>query len=31
MDRRSQILQMAGHLFSQRGYHATSIRDLAKA
>lgn len=31
MDRRSQILHVAGHLFSQRGYHATSIRDLARA
>ncbi|MEJ5337245.1 MAG: TetR/AcrR family transcriptional regulator [Thermus sp.] len=31
MDRRSQILTVAGHLFSQRGYHATSIRDLARA
>ena len=30
MDRRSQILTIAGHLFSQRGYHATSMRELAR-
>ncbi len=30
MDRREEILHMAGKLFSQRGYHATSMRELAK-
>lgn len=29
--RRQEILQAAGDLFSQKGYHATSMRDLAKA
>ncbi len=31
MDRRTQILHTAGRLFSQRGYHATSMRDIARA
>jgi len=30
MDRRQEILHMAGKLFSQRGYHATSMRELAR-
>ena len=30
MDRRSQILTIAGHLFSRKGYHATSMRELAR-
>lgn len=30
MERREQILTIAGHLFSQQGYHATSMRELAK-
>jgi AcrR family transcriptional regulator len=29
MDRRSEILTTAGHLFRERGYHATSMRDIA--
>lgn len=29
--RRDQILRAAGRLFSQRGYHGTSMRDLAAA
>lgn len=29
MDRRSDILTTAGHLFRERGYHATSMRDIA--
>ncbi len=31
MARRSEILQAAGQLFSTQGFHATSMRDLAKA
>ncbi|GAB5602319.1 TetR/AcrR family transcriptional regulator [Thermus sp. FJN-A] len=30
MERRDEILHVAGQLFSQRGYHATSMRELAK-
>lgn len=30
-NRRSEILYAAGQLFSQQGFHATSMRDLAKA
>lgn len=30
-DRKQEILQAAGRLFSQKGFHATSMRDLAKA
>ena len=30
MDRRSQIRAIAGHLFSRKGYHATSMRELAR-
>lgn len=30
MDRRSEILMTAGGLFKERGYHATSMRDIAK-
>ncbi len=30
MERRDEILHVAGHLFSQRGYHATSMRELAR-
>ena len=30
-DRRDQILRAAGRLFSQKGYHGTSMRDLAAA
>jgi AcrR family transcriptional regulator len=30
-DRRDQILKAAGRLFSQKGYHGTSMRDLAAA
>ncbi len=30
MHRREEILTLAGHLFSQRGYHATSMRELAR-
>ncbi|GGM93279.1 TetR family transcriptional regulator [Thermus composti] len=30
MERRDQILHMAGELFSQKGYHATSMRELAR-
>lgn len=29
MDRRSEILQTAGQLFRESGYHATSMRDIA--
>src|SRR5690606_26449460 len=29
--RRDDILDMAGQMFRERGYHATSMRDLAKA
>ncbi len=29
MDRRSEILTTAGQLFRERGYHATSMRDIA--
>lgn len=29
MDRRTQILQTAGQLFRERGYHGTSMRDIA--
>ena len=29
--RRDDILDMAGRMFRERGYHATSMRDLAKA
>ncbi|MDI3340476.1 MAG: TetR/AcrR family transcriptional regulator [Sphaerobacter sp.] len=31
MDRRTEILDAAGRLFSQLGYHVTSMRDLGKA
>lgn len=31
MDRRSEILLTAGQLFRDRGYHATSVRDIAGA
>lgn len=31
MDRRQQILSTAGGLFREHGYHATSIRDIAKS
>ena len=30
MDRRQEILMAAGKLFRENGYHATSIRDIAK-
>ncbi|TBH17298.1 TetR/AcrR family transcriptional regulator [Thermus thermamylovorans] len=30
MERRDEILHIAGQLFSQRGYHATSMRELAR-
>jgi len=30
-DRRAHILKVAGRLFSQKGYHSTSMRDLAAA
>lgn len=30
-NRRDEILDAAGQLFSRRGFHATSMRDLAKA
>lgn len=30
MERRSEILHVAGQLFSQRGYHGTSMRELAR-
>lgn len=30
MERRDEILHVAGQLFSQKGYHATSMRELAK-
>lgn len=30
-ERRDEILGAAGRLFSQRGFHATSMRDLARA
>ncbi|MER3554371.1 MAG: TetR/AcrR family transcriptional regulator [Meiothermus sp.] len=30
-ERRDEILDAAGQLFSRRGFHATSMRDLAKA
>ncbi|GIW37897.1 MAG: TetR family transcriptional regulator [Meiothermus sp.] len=31
MSRRDEILDAAGELFSRRGFHATSMRDLARA
>jgi len=31
MRKKTDILTIAGELFSQRGYHGTSMRDLAKA
>ena len=31
MDRRTEILTTAGNLFRERGYHATSMRDIAGA
>jgi AcrR family transcriptional regulator len=30
IDRREQIYSTAGSLFSERGYHATTVRDIAK-
>jgi AcrR family transcriptional regulator len=30
-NRRAQLLDAAAHLFSERGFHATSMRDIAKA
>lgn len=30
MDRRQEILSIAGDLFRERGYHATSMRDIAR-
>ncbi|MEZ4631042.1 MAG: TetR/AcrR family transcriptional regulator [Deinococcales bacterium] len=31
MDRKADITQMASQLFKERGYHATSVRDIAQA
>jgi len=31
MGRKEEILDAAGRLFSQRGYHATSVREIARA
>ncbi|MCK6456975.1 MAG: TetR/AcrR family transcriptional regulator [Phycisphaerae bacterium] len=30
-DRRDQIMQVAAHLFRERGFHATSVREIADA
>lgn len=31
VQRKSEVFQKAEHLFSERGYHATSVRDIADA
>ena len=30
IDRKEQIYSMASSLFSERGYHATTVRDIAR-